>query len=95
MRPGMSVEVSVPLGEASQFVVVPTVAVRRATYGDHVFVVGPSTVKGEPPAKLRAMQRFIKLGPATADGLIVTEGPQGGRADRHLAGRSSCTTVLS
>jgi membrane fusion protein (multidrug efflux system) len=73
MRPGMSVDVSVPLGEASQFVVVPVIAVRRATYGDHVFVIGPSKTPGES-GKLRAMQRFVKLGPATADGLIVTDG---------------------
>jgi len=83
MRPGMSVEVSVPLGEVQKFVVVPVVAVRRATYGDHVFVIGPSSVPGEPKDKLRATQRFIKLGPATADGLVVTDGLTVGRADRH------------
>lgn len=74
LRPGMSVEVSVPVGEEQDYVVAPIVAVRRATYGDHVFVIGPSKKPGEPADKLRAEQRFIKLGPSLGTNVIVTEG---------------------
>jgi membrane fusion protein (multidrug efflux system) len=74
LRPGMSVDVSVPVGEEQDYVVVPNTAVRRATYGDHVFVIGPSKVPGEPAEKLRAEQRFITLGPALGSNVIVTKG---------------------
>ena len=70
----MAVEVTVPIGESQNYLAVPNVAVRHATFGDHVFVIGPSNVKGDPPGKLRASQRFVKLGPAVSDQVIVLDG---------------------
>jgi membrane fusion protein (multidrug efflux system) len=73
LRPGMSVDVSVPIGDEKDYVVVPNVAVRRATYGDHVFVIGPSTNPNDAPGSLRASQRFIKLGPTLGPNVIVAD----------------------
>lgn len=70
LRPGMFVDVEVPAAEASTVVVVPGSAVRRASYGDHVFLVAP----GEAPDKLRAKQRFIRTGPSMGSDVVVLEG---------------------
>ncbi len=70
LRPGMFVDVNVPVGPEAEYVAVPTTAVRRAAYGDHVFVVA------EDPAtkQLRARQRNVRLGPAIGAESIVLEG---------------------
>lgn len=70
LRPGMFVDVNVPVGEEQEFVAAPTTAIRRAAYGDHVFVVT------EDPAtkQLRAHQRTVRLGPAVGPDSIVLEG---------------------
>lgn len=74
LRPGMFVDVSVPVGDASEYVAIPVTAIRRASYGDHVFVVAA----GEKPQEFRAHQRFIKLGSAIGDRVIVAEGLKAG-----------------
>ena len=70
LRPGMFIDIRVPSDLPSQVVVVPLTAVRRASYADHVFVIGP----GKAPKELRATQRFIKLGPTIGNDVIVLEG---------------------
>ncbi|GMV26556.1 MAG: MexH family multidrug efflux RND transporter periplasmic adaptor subunit [Phycisphaerae bacterium] len=70
LRPGMFVDVSVPVGTSGEFVAVPITAVRRASYGDHLFIVMP----GEKPGELRARQRFVRLGPSLGQQVIVAEG---------------------
>ncbi|MCA3005939.1 MAG: hypothetical protein IOD15_11355 [Phycisphaerales bacterium] len=50
---------------------VPSTAVRRASFGDHVFMVGPDP---KDPAKQRARQRLVKLGPAVGNRTIVLSG---------------------
>lgn len=70
LRPGMFVDVSVPVGSAAEYVVVPVTAIRRASYGDHVFMAVP----GEKPEELRARQRFVKLGPIIGEDVIVNDG---------------------
>lgn len=74
LRAGMFVDVVVPIGEASEYVVVPATAVRRASYGDHVYLVAPSANAGDQPGALRATQRFVKLGPVVGSDVIITEG---------------------
>ena len=74
LRPGMSVDVSVPIGEEQDYVVGPSGAVRRSPYGDHVFIVGPSAKPGDQPGAMRATQRFVKLGPSLGQSVIVTDG---------------------
>lgn len=68
--PGMFVDVQVPVGESSAFVAIPSTAVRRAPYGDHVFVAVP----GQSPGSLKASQRFIRTGPNVGADVIVLEG---------------------
>ncbi|MCG3124865.1 MAG: Multidrug resistance protein MdtA [Phycisphaerales bacterium] len=70
LRPGMFVDVSVPVGTSGEFVAVPITAVRRASYGDHLFIVMP----GEKSGELRARQRFVRLGPSLGQQVIVAEG---------------------
>lgn len=74
LRPGTFVDVEVPIGEPSKCIVVPVTAVRRASFGDHVFVVVPS----EKPGEFRAKQRFIKLGEAIGETVIVLSGVTAG-----------------
>ena len=74
LRPGMFVDITVPIGESHEYVVVPATAVRRASYGDHVFLVTPGAKPGDPPGALRASQRFVRLGPVVGSDVIITEG---------------------
>jgi membrane fusion protein (multidrug efflux system) len=75
LRPGMFVDVRVPVGPAQEFVAIPNTSIRRASYGDHVFVVNEVPSKADPgKAELRASQRFIKLGPSVGTDLIVLDG---------------------
>ena len=61
LRPGMFVQVSVPTGEETEQVVVPVTAVRRATFGDHVFVVAME--KPAPPPGMPAPQGAAEAPP--------------------------------
>jgi membrane fusion protein (multidrug efflux system) len=67
--PGMAVEVRAPVGEPQRVVTIPSTAVRRSAYGNSVFVVSADEA-GVP----RARQRFVTLGPALGDDVIVREG---------------------
>ncbi len=73
LRPGMFVDISVPVGTASEYTSIPLTAVRRASYGDHVFVINESK-----PGEMRASQRFVKLGPTMGQNVIVTDGVKAG-----------------
>ncbi len=74
LRPGMFIDIRVPADVAKTYVVVPQTAVRRASFSDHVYVVAKGSKEGE----LRAAQRFIKLGPAVGEDVIVLEGLKAG-----------------
>lgn len=74
LRPGMFIQLRVPVEEPRPYVVVPTTAVRRTSYADQVFVVVP----GEGPQQRRAKSRFVKLGPTVGDDTIVLEGVAAG-----------------
>lgn len=74
VRPGMSVAVVVPVDAEQEYLTIPVSAVRRASYGDHAFVIVP----GEAPNSLRAKQRFIKLGPSLGTEIIVLSGLEAG-----------------
>lgn len=74
LRPGMFVQLRVPVEEPRPCVVVPATAVRRTSYADQVFVVVP----GEAPEELRAAQRFVRLGPSVGADVIVLEGLRAG-----------------
>ncbi|MBL8964051.1 MAG: efflux RND transporter periplasmic adaptor subunit [Phycisphaeraceae bacterium] len=70
LRPGMSVEIAAPVGDAVEVLTIPTTAVRRASYGDHVFLVVP----GEQADSLVARQRFVRLGASLGNDVVVLEG---------------------
>lgn len=70
LRPGMFVEIKVPIGDEREFVVVPGIAVRRSSFGDQVYVIVP----GEKPDQLRVQQRFVKLGPALGSDQVILDG---------------------
>jgi membrane fusion protein (multidrug efflux system) len=78
LRPGMFVQIRVPVEEAKEYVAVPATAIRRASYADQVFVVGPSGKADDPPQTMRASQRFVKLGPTIGEDVIVLEGLKAG-----------------
>jgi membrane fusion protein, multidrug efflux system len=72
--PGMFVQIRVPVEEPKPFVMVPGTAIRRASHADSVFIVKP----GEKPNEMRAHQRFIEVGPAVGDDVIVLKGLEPG-----------------
>lgn len=73
LRPGMFVDVVAPAGPEQEFIAIPLTAVARASFGDHVFVIGPDE---KDATKLRAHQRTVKLGPSVGQSgeIIVLEG---------------------
>lgn len=75
LRPGMFVQVKVPVEAPRAYVMVPTTAVRRTSYADQLFVVVPPAGEGQPP---RVKQRFVELGATVGDRVIVLEGLQAG-----------------
>lgn len=82
LLPGMSVQVRVPVEEARRVVCIPATAIRRAAYGNSVFLVLPD----ESGQGLRARQRFVTLGPSLGDDVIVLDGLKPG--DRFAAAGS-------
>jgi membrane fusion protein (multidrug efflux system) len=81
LMPGMSVQVNVPIEAPRDFVVVPATAVRRAAYGDSVFLIAP-----DPSNTVRAKQKFVKLGETVGEDVIVLDGLKAG--DRVAAAGS-------
>lgn len=71
LRPGMFIDIQVPVEEPRDFIVVPTTAIRRASFGDHVFMIVPDE---KDKQKMRARQRLVKLGPSIGSDVTVLEG---------------------
>lgn len=71
--PGMSISVHVPIDEPRALVTVPSTAVRRAAFGDSVFVVTKETSK-DGKESLVAHQRFVTLGQAIGEVVVVAKG---------------------
>jgi membrane fusion protein (multidrug efflux system) len=74
LRPGMFVQIRVPVEPEQTYTAVPITAVRRSSYGDQVFIVSD----GKEPGTMRASQRFVKLGPMVENDVIVLEGVKPG-----------------
>jgi membrane fusion protein (multidrug efflux system) len=75
LKPGMFIDVEIPIEESKDFVMVPTTAVRRSAAGEHVFVLQPGdTTKGDPPDAMRAQQRPVMLGSDIGGRVIVLNG---------------------
>lgn len=71
LRPGMSVDIAVPIDELKPYTVIPLTAVRRASYGDHVFLLVPDP---KDPASFRAKQQFVKVGFSLGTDAIIVDG---------------------
>jgi membrane fusion protein (multidrug efflux system) len=80
LKQGMAIDVEVPTELPREVVVIPSTAVRRAAFGDHVFVITPSDQPSPPgmPPGMVAHQRMIKLGPDLGGRVIVEEGLKAG-----------------
>ncbi|HXV26114.1 MAG TPA: efflux RND transporter periplasmic adaptor subunit [Alphaproteobacteria bacterium] len=68
LRPGAFVDVLAMTAPPKPALYVPLTAVRRAPYGEHVFVL----VKED--GRLRARQRIVETGPAQGDEIVILEG---------------------
>ncbi len=69
LRPGMSVNVRLPASYPQRVVTVPATSIRRAAWGDFVYVL---TTDAE--GKTRAQQRGITVGPSLGERVIVRKG---------------------
>jgi membrane fusion protein (multidrug efflux system) len=70
LKPGTFVDVTVAATAPRDVLAVPLAAVRRAAYGDHVYVIG-TAAEGEAP---RAEQRFVRTGPTLGADIVILEG---------------------
>jgi membrane fusion protein (multidrug efflux system) len=71
VKPGAFVDVTVASEAARQVLAVPLAAVRRAAYGDHVFVIGTAAAGEKGP---RAEQRFVRTGPVVGGDIVILDG---------------------
>lgn len=71
LRPGVFVDVTVAATAPRDVLSVPLAAVRRAAFGDHVFVIHEEA--GEQGG-LSAEQRFVRTGPTIGDEVVIFEG---------------------
>lgn len=72
LRPGMFVRVEVVLPDEKRVLTVPLTAVIAAPYGDSVFVIERSLVKGA--TNLVVQQKFIRSGTSKGDFIVVETG---------------------
>lgn len=72
LQPGAFVDVHATVAAPRPALYIPVTAVRRAPYGDQVFTL---VQDGD---KLRAKQRFVKVGPVQGEDMVVLEGLQEG-----------------
>ena len=70
LRPGMFIQIRVPVEEPKSYMAIPRTALRRTSYADQVYLV----TRGEKPGELRAKQQFITLGPTLGEDVIVLKG---------------------
>jgi membrane fusion protein (multidrug efflux system) len=73
LRPGMFVQVQVPVGGNQPVIALPASAINYAPYGDSVYVITDlKDPKGQ--AYRGVQQRFVKLGPSRGDQVAVISG---------------------
>ena len=68
LRPGAFVDVVAVIAPPRPALLVPLTAVRRAPYGEHVFVLV------EEEGQSRARQRVVQTGPVQGTDIVVTDG---------------------
>jgi len=78
LKPGMFIDIEVPVEAPKQYVAIPTTAVRRGSIGDHVFVLNPGDPAKDLPESFHAQQRMVTLGPDIAGKVIISAGLKAG-----------------
>ena len=68
LRPGSFVDVTAVTAPARETLYVPLTAVRRASFGEHVYLLS------QEDGVLRARQRIIQTGPIAGQDVVVLEG---------------------
>jgi membrane fusion protein, multidrug efflux system len=82
---GMFASIDVVLASTSHVLLIPITAVKYATYGDSVFVIGPKNTEAtsnisntnegnKAQVDLVARQQFVRLGETRGDYVVVTKG---------------------
>jgi len=71
LKPGAFVDVTIAAEAPRAVLAVPLAAVRRAAYGDHVFVIGAPAAGDKGP---RAEQRFVRTGPVVGADIVILDG---------------------
>jgi len=71
LRPGAFVDVTVAATAPRDVLAVPLAAVRRAAFGDHVYVVRENP---QDPQGLTAEQRFVRTGPTLGEEVVILDG---------------------
>jgi membrane fusion protein, multidrug efflux system len=72
--PGMAVQIVVTLAKPSQVLVVPTLSIIFAPFGDTLFVIEKDTAT----QALKARQQFVRLGKARGDFIEIVDGVKAG-----------------
>ncbi|MBS0191820.1 MAG: efflux RND transporter periplasmic adaptor subunit [Phycisphaerales bacterium] len=72
LKPGMFIDVEVPVAPVEQVIALPATAVRRAAYGDNVYLLTPE--QSQMPGTMKAHQKFVKLGANLGDKVVVESG---------------------
>jgi membrane fusion protein, multidrug efflux system len=74
LRPGMYVQVELPLGQPQQVIPLPTTAINYAPYGDSVYVVGDMKDPKTGKTYRGVRQQVVKLGVSRGDQVAVMSG---------------------
>jgi len=74
LRPGMFAKAQVGMPTIENVLLIPATSVTYAPYGDSVFVVK----QGEKDKPATVQQKFVRLGPAQGDFVVVTQGLSAG-----------------
>ena len=79
LQPGMYVEVAAVLPDAEPVLMIPATAVLYAPYGDSVFLIEEKKDEKTGAVGKALNQKFIRLGPARGDFVVVTSGLEAGQ----------------
>jgi membrane fusion protein (multidrug efflux system) len=81
LKQGMFIDVVVPIERPKDYAAIPTTAVRRAAFGDHVYVIVPGdpakNMPGMPPLNVAKM-RMVELGPDIGGKVLIIKGLEAG-----------------
>lgn len=79
LQPGMYVEVAVVLPDTEPVLMIPATAVLYAPYGDSVFLIEEKKDEKTGAVGQVLNQKFVRLGPARGDFVVVTSGLEAGQ----------------